>query len=147
MRPHAPRNQVPLRSNTHQCPGAILKPATSTKGQVAGDRTHQRGAGVTKEERHRTRRTSGEPVVLDAFRGLQIHGIPHITVRIAVRCILHRYSSQGIHRCKRQDKSRVRLHNPPRRARLKKDRDGGRTRRREECSWSNQRHLLGLGGR
>ena len=38
-------------------------------------------------------------LVLNAFKGLPILGIPHITVRIAVRCVLHRYSSQGIHRC------------------------------------------------
>ena len=37
--------------------------------------------------------------VLNAFKNLPIHGIPHITVRFAVRCVLHRYSSQGIHRC------------------------------------------------
>ena len=29
-----------------------------------------------------------------------VHGIPHIAVRIAARCVLHRYSSQDIHRCK-----------------------------------------------
>ena len=44
----------------------------------------------------------GSPEVLTAFKSLPTHGIPHITVYVAASCVLHWYSSQGIHRWDRQ---------------------------------------------
>ena len=38
------------------------------------------------------------PRVQSAFRDLMTHGILQFTMRIAFRCVLHRYSSRGIHR-------------------------------------------------
>ena len=40
------------------------------------------------------------PDVQNAFKVLSILGIPHVTMRIAVRCVLPRSPNQGIHRCK-----------------------------------------------
>ena len=38
------------------------------------------------------------PKVQNAFRNLLIRGILQFTMRIAFRCVLHRYPSRGIHR-------------------------------------------------
>ena len=43
--------------------------------------------------------------VQNAFKILSILGIPHVTMRIAVRCVLPRSPNQGIHRCKYRDVS------------------------------------------
>ena len=39
-----------------------------------------------------------KPKVQNAFRNLLIRGILQFTMRIAFRCVLHRYPSRGIHR-------------------------------------------------
>ena len=49
--------------------------------------------------KHRAKQTCSQLLVLNAFKSLRTHGIPHITVHTAIRCVLHRHSSQDIHRC------------------------------------------------
>ena len=41
-----------------------------------------------------------DPDVQNAFKVLSILGIPHVTMLIAVRCVLPRSPNQGIHRCR-----------------------------------------------
>ena len=38
------------------------------------------------------------PRVQDAFKDLMIHGVLQFALRIAFRCVLHRYGSRDIHR-------------------------------------------------
>ena len=61
---------------------------------------HASSAVLIRCFKYQLRYTSGEPDVQNAFKILSIPGIPHVTMLIAVRCVLPRSPNQGIHRCK-----------------------------------------------
>ena len=75
-------------SVNHLAKGSSQQPSSTTARVV------EKRRGDTDPDEPR-----GSPAVLNAFKILPILGLPHITVRIALRCVLHRFSSQGIHRC------------------------------------------------
>ena len=86
----------------------ILSINSRRAGQSLLDRTRNKSlalhhAGTKKlcplEKRQHRPRCALERAPL-AFNNLSIPGTSQFTMRFAVRCVLHRFSSQDIHRCK-----------------------------------------------